>query len=167
MAVPDLPEPLDGLHIVQISDLHFAPCFERRYFESVVDACRDWRADLVVITGDLVDHDDAIAWIEPILGPLEARLGKFAILGNHDESHQPRMIVDELGRAGFETLEGRWTTIDVDGTVLAIGGTSAPWGPAFERQDVPAGRLPSALESFARPVLSSPGLGRRPDVVRS
>jgi len=137
VAVPDLPEPLDGLHIVQISDLHFAPCFERRYFEAVVDACRDWRTDLVVITGDLVDHEDAVAWIEPILGPLEARLGKFAILGNHDESHQPRIIVDELGRAGFETLEGRWTTIDVDGTVLAIGGTSAPWGPAFERRDVP------------------------------
>jgi uncharacterized protein len=138
LAVHNLPEPLDGLHVVQISDLHFAPCFERRYFESVVAACQDWRADLLVITGDLVEHSSAIAWIEPILGPLEARLGKFAILGNHDQSHQPRMIIDELGRAGFETLEGYWTTIDLDGTVLAIGGTSAPWGPAFEQKDVPA-----------------------------
>jgi uncharacterized protein len=137
LPVPNLPEPLDGFHVVQISDLHFAPCFERRYFESVVDACRDWRTDLIVITGDLVDHDDAIAWIEPILGPLEARLGKFAILGNHDEDHQPLMIVGELGRAGFETLEGRWTTVVVDDTVVAIGGTSAPWGPAFDRRNVP------------------------------
>jgi uncharacterized protein len=137
MAVPDLPEPLDGLHVVQITDLHMAPCFERRYFELVVEACREWRADLVVITGDLVDHDDAIAWIEPVLDPLEARLGKFAILGNHDQVHQPGRILDELARAGFETLEGRWTTIVADGAVLAIGGTSAPWGPAFEPLDIP------------------------------
>lgn len=137
VAVPDLPEPLDGLHVVQITDLHFAPCFERRFFELVVEACREWRADLVVITGDLVEHDDVIAWIEPILSPLEARLGKFAILGNHDQTHQPEAILDELARAGFETLEGRWTTIVSDGAVLAIGGTSAPWGPAFEQPDIP------------------------------
>jgi uncharacterized protein len=137
MAIPDLPEPLDGLHVVHITDLHFAPCFERRFFELVVDACRDWRTDLVVITGDLVDHDDTIAWIEPVLGPLEARLGKFAILGNHDQIHQPGTILNELARAGFETLEGRWTTIVADGAVLAIGGTSAPWGPAFEQLDIP------------------------------
>ncbi len=61
--------------IVQITDLHFAPCFERRYFEMVVDACRDWRADLVVITGDIVEHDDVIAWIEPLLGPPRPGLG--------------------------------------------------------------------------------------------
>jgi uncharacterized protein len=42
-----------------------------------------------------------------------------------------------LGRAGFETLEGRWITINVDGTFLAVGGTSAPWGPAFTKRDVP------------------------------
>jgi predicted MPP superfamily phosphohydrolase len=137
LALPELPDALNGLHIVQISDLHFAPCFERRYFELVADACRDWRTDLIVVTGDLVDHDDAIAWIEPILGPLEAGMGKFAVLGNHDESHHPQMIVDALGRAGFETLDGRWITIDLDGTKLAIGGTSAPWGAAFERRDVP------------------------------
>ena len=35
-------------------------------------------------------------------------------------------------------LEGRWTTLDLEGTTLAIGGTSAPWGPAFAASDVPA-----------------------------
>jgi predicted MPP superfamily phosphohydrolase len=137
LAIPDLPQPLDCLRIVQISDLHFAPCFERQFFDSVVDACRGWSADLVVITGDLVEHDGSIAWIEPVLAPLDARLGKFAILGNHDNDHQPRAIAGELGRAGFEMLEGRWTTLDLEGTVLALGGTSAPWGPAFTARDVP------------------------------
>ena len=34
LAIPDLPEPLEGLQIVQISDLHIAPCFDRRVFRS-------------------------------------------------------------------------------------------------------------------------------------
>ncbi len=129
VALPDLPEPLAGLRIVQISDLHLAPCFRRAYFERVIAACRDWEADLIVLTGDVVEEDEAIGWIEPLLAPLEARLGKYAILGNHDVRHQPKAVIAELNRAGFETLEGQWTSLDVDGATIAIGGTSAPWGP--------------------------------------
>ena len=137
LAIPNLPVALDGLQIVQISDLHIAPCFQRRFFEAVVDACQGWKADLVVMTGDLVEDDETISWVEPLLSPLDARLGKFAILGNHDNEHQPQAIAGELVRAGFAMLEGHWTTLDLDGTTLAIGGTSAPWGPAFAASDVP------------------------------
>jgi predicted MPP superfamily phosphohydrolase len=137
VVLPGLPEPLDGLRVVQLSDLHMAPCFRRRYFERVIDACRNWDADLLVLTGDIVEDDAAVAWIEPLLRPLQARLGKFAILGNHDEQHQPRAIVAELDRSGFETLEGRWTALDVDGATIAVGGTSAPWGPDLDPHTIP------------------------------
>ncbi len=60
---PGLPQALEGLTIVQLSDLHFAPCFRRAFFERVMEACAEWRADLVVITGDLVDADEVIPWI--------------------------------------------------------------------------------------------------------
>jgi predicted MPP superfamily phosphohydrolase len=137
LSIASLPEPLEGLRIIQISDLHFAPCYDRRYFELVVDACRAWDADLVFVTGDLVDHDETIGWIEPILSPLEARLGKYAILGNHDKDHQPGAIAGELGRAGFEMLEGVWTTVERDGATIALGGTSAPWGPDVDPSATP------------------------------
>src|SRR5262249_53377802 len=127
VAIPGLPEPLSGLRIVQLSDLHLAPCFQPRYFERVIDACRTWHADLVFLTGDVVEDDEATAWIEPLLGPIEARLGKFAILGNHDQQNEPQAIVRALDLAGFETLEGHWTEIDVDGATIALGGTAAPW----------------------------------------
>ena len=84
-----------------------------------------------------MEDDETISWVEPLLSPLEARLGKFAILGNHDNEHQPQAIAGELARAGFEMLEGRWTTLDLEQTTLAIGGTSAPWGPAFGASEVP------------------------------
>jgi predicted MPP superfamily phosphohydrolase len=141
VTIPGLPAPLDGLRIVHLSDFHLAPCFERRFFESAVAACRAWPADLVVMTGDLVEHDDTISWIEPVLGQLEAHVGKYAVLGNHDFEHHPRDIIRELGRAGFLPLEGQWTTRALDGATLAIGGTSAPWGPSFEPGDIPAADL--------------------------
>ena len=130
--LPGLPRDLDGLSLIQLTDLHFAPVYDRSYFERVVDACRDWSADLVLITGDLIDSAQALAWIEPVLGPLEAKLGKYAILGNHDAEHDPAQITAALAQAGFECLEGRWTTVSASRLCLAIGGTSAPWGPAIE-----------------------------------
>jgi len=137
VTVPGLPARLDGLSIIHLSDFHLAPCFERFFFESILAACLPWQADLVLITGDLVEDDATIGWIEPLVGQLKARLGKFAVLGNHDGEHQPEAIVHELGRAGFEMLEGRWTTLDVEETTLALGGTSAPWGPGLDRRGVP------------------------------
>jgi predicted MPP superfamily phosphohydrolase len=138
VAIPGLPGPLDGLRIVQLTDLHMARCFRAEFFERVVDASLAWEADLVVLTGDIVEDDEVIGWIEPILAPLEARLGKYAILGNHDEEHRPSAIVRELARAGFEALEGRWTTLQADGATIAIGGTSAPWGPDVDPSAMPA-----------------------------
>jgi predicted MPP superfamily phosphohydrolase len=133
-----MPEKLDGLQIVQLSDLHFATCFDRKFFENVVESCLVWHADLIVVTGDLLEDDSTLEWIEPLLGRLEARLGKFAILGNHDKDHHPRRIVAELNRAGFEILEGEWTSIDCDGAVLALGGTSEPWGRPLDQRTMPA-----------------------------
>ena len=108
---PGLPQALEGLTIVQLSDLHFAPCFRRAFFERVVEACAEWRADLVVITGDLVDADEVIPWIEPVLEPLEARLGKYAILGNHDAEHQPQRVLARWPMPGSHRSRGagaRW-----------------------------------------------------------
>lgn len=141
VTVPGLPASLDGLQIVQLSDFHFARSFERRFFERVIDRCREWTADLLFVTGDLVEHDDVIEWIEPVLSPLEARLGKFAVLGNHDYQHRTQDVERRLALAGFVVLEGRWTTVSVARSTIAIGGTSAPWGPAIDPLAAPTADL--------------------------
>jgi uncharacterized protein len=139
--VPGLPAPLDGLQIVQLSDFHFATCFKRHFFDLVADACRDWDTDLLLLTGDIVEHEDMIDWIEPVFGRLRARQGKFAVLGNHDEQNQPQAVVRELTRAGFDVLEGRWTTVTVGQSSIAIGGTAFPWGPAIDPMKSPPAGL--------------------------
>jgi predicted MPP superfamily phosphohydrolase len=135
--VPALPAEWDGLSLVHLSDLHFALCYRRAYFEAVADIACAWEADIVALTGDLVDHDQAIDWIVPVLSRLRGRLGTFAILGNHDREHQPRQIRRAVAQAGFTDVEGRWTRLAIEGATMAVGGTSYPWGPALDPGAMP------------------------------
>ncbi|HYR33387.1 MAG TPA: metallophosphoesterase, partial [Burkholderiales bacterium] len=85
LPVPGLHPDLDGLRIVQISDLHVGPNIGRRYVQRVVDLSRSLHPDLVVLTGDIVDGP--VPRLAPHVAPLAelARGGNaFFILGNHD-----------------------------------------------------------------------------------
>jgi len=54
VALPSLPSGLDGLRIVQLSDLHIGPTIKAGYLQRIVDRVNGLDADLVAITGDLV-----------------------------------------------------------------------------------------------------------------
>jgi uncharacterized protein len=137
LALPNLPRALDGLSILHISDLHFSPAYDRRYFEAVFAECDGWESDLVAFTGDLVDSDETVDWVVPLFSKLRGRLGAFSILGNHDAEHQPDRLRDVLSEAGFLSLEGRWETVESQGVTIALGGTSYPWGPPLPLADKP------------------------------
>ena len=128
VVLPGFPPELDGLSIVQVSDLHFTQCFQRRFFETVIDEAAGWDADLVLFTGDLLDDSATRDWIVPVLSRLNGRLGTFAILGNHDVEHDPLYLLKELDKAGYTDLEGKWDTVEHNGMTIALAGTSAPWG---------------------------------------
>ena len=137
LPLANLPGALDGLSVLHLSDMHLATCFDRRYFESVVDAAAGLPADLVAFTGDLLDDDAAAGWIVPLFSRLRGRLGSFAILGNHDLSHDPARLRGLLEEAGFVDLEGRWAAVEDRGLTVALGGTSYPWGPPLPQADRP------------------------------
>ncbi len=143
VSIADLPSELDGLTILHLTDLHFAPTYGRRFFEEAIStAIGDGpEPDIVAITGDFIDDDSCIAWISPVLGRLQARIGKFAILGNHDFLHDVSGLCEELENAGFTMLESEWRTIDIEGTRLAIGGTTAPWGVDISLKAVPEAEM--------------------------
>ena len=130
--LPALPPTFGTLRILHLSDLHFARCYDRGYFEAVAIAAAEWPADLVVFTGDLLDDEATLDWTVPVLGKLRGRLGQFAILGNHDVIHRPGRIRRAVRAAGFSMLDGRWTLIEDGARTIALGGTSAPWGPALD-----------------------------------
>ncbi|HEY2156512.1 MAG TPA: metallophosphoesterase [Isosphaeraceae bacterium] len=136
LALAGLPHGFGSLRVLHLSDFHFGRCYDRRYFEAVAEAASGWAADLVVFTGDLLDDEATLDWTVPVFRRLRGRLGQFAILGNHDFAHRPGRIRRALRSAGFAMLDGRWRLVEDGRRTIALGGTSAPWGPSL----VPSGR---------------------------
>ena len=81
----DLPTPLDGYRIVQLSDLHCSSAARRWRTQAVVEKTNALKPDLVCLTGDLADGKASriARHLEPIK-ELLARDGVFACTGNHE-----------------------------------------------------------------------------------
>jgi predicted MPP superfamily phosphohydrolase len=80
-----LPPSLDGVRLVQITDLHIGPLVGGEWLRHVVDEVNYLKPDLIVITGDLVDGsvEDLHQDVAP-LSDLKAPLGIYFITGNHE-----------------------------------------------------------------------------------
>ena len=57
---------------------------DRDFYDVVVDETNALEPDLIVITGDILEKEKCLPWIEPTLGRLRAQYGKYFILGNHE-----------------------------------------------------------------------------------
>jgi uncharacterized protein len=85
MAHSRLPARLDGLRVVQLSDLHVGPQTSRAQLARIVEAARRAEPHLIAYTGDQVDdHPGDIDAFAAAFGALRAPLGEYAIAGNHD-----------------------------------------------------------------------------------
>jgi predicted MPP superfamily phosphohydrolase len=83
--VPDLPSDLEGLRIVQISDIHISPFLSERQFARVIDSANELRAHVAAVTGDLItDPGDPIDAALRQLARLKTDAGAFGCMGNHD-----------------------------------------------------------------------------------
>ncbi|MCL6107159.1 MAG: metallophosphoesterase [Actinobacteria bacterium] len=90
--IPELPPALTGLRILHVSDLHAGGSrLNNRLLTKFARAVRDLEPDLILFTGDQSDKNRDLGPYVSLLASLEARYGKFAVLGNHD--HGLRMTV--------------------------------------------------------------------------
>jgi predicted MPP superfamily phosphohydrolase len=138
LEVARLPLPLDGLRIAHLSDLHLGAGVGIAYFQEVVRLSNEFGPDLTVITGDLVDNDEHIAWIPGTLGRLAARYGIYFVLGNHDRWIDTERLCRTLAQSGLVHLGGRWLQLSVRGEPIVLAGNELPWfGPAADLRDAP------------------------------
>lgn len=155
----NLPQAFNGLKVVQLSDIHLGN-FNQRYdmIEGVVEAINKLNPDLIFITGDLVNNfeRETHGWT-PIFAKLNANIGKYAVLGNHDygdysEWKSPELKTrnfDKIKQAyrdfGFKLLLNSNETISVNGESISIIGVEN-WGhPPFPRY----GNLNDAMNNSA------------------
>ena len=97
--IPGLCERLRGLRVAHLSDLHIGNGTEDARLAAIVEKTNALAPDLVVITGDLFDHDPRhlAAGAERLAG-LRAPLGVYAVLGNHDLMTGKELVADALAR---------------------------------------------------------------------
>jgi predicted MPP superfamily phosphohydrolase len=130
--VVDVVIPLAGLHaslegftIAQISDLHVGPTIKRAFVESIVERVNLLGADMVAITGDIVDggvHELA-RHTEP-LARLASRHGTYVVTGNHEYYSGAHAWIGELRRLGARVLINEHVVLDHDGAALTVAGVT-------------------------------------------
>ena len=126
--VENLPAGLEGLSITHLSDFHLTGDIKQEYFEFAIEKANAFGSDIVFITGDIIDKRVCIPWLSETLGKLNATLGVFYVLGNHDRRIQPvGELRETLNEIGFQPLFGEWKTIEHHGAKLHLCGNEMPW----------------------------------------
>ena len=154
--IADLPPALQGFIIAQISDLHVGPTIKRGFVERVVARVNRLDADLIAITGDLVDGSvpDLAAHTAPLAG-LVARHGVYFVTGNHEYYSGERAWTREFRRMGLTVLKNQHVILQHDGTSLLLAGVtdfSAHYFDPAQRSD-PAAALRGAATGAAPRIL--------------
>ncbi|MDN3205519.1 metallophosphoesterase [Algoriphagus sediminis] len=101
----DLPEEFDGFSITQISDIHSGSFDNKKKIEYGIDLINEQGSDVILFTGDLVNNTskEMEPWIESFQ-KLEAPMGKYSILGNHDYGDYMSWPSPEAKVANMERL---------------------------------------------------------------
>ncbi len=87
--IPGLPDDLDGMRVLHLSDIHLSPFLSEAELARVIDAANGLRPHLVAVTGDLISHHgDPIDACIAQLARLKADAGIVACMGNHEHFAQ-------------------------------------------------------------------------------
>jgi uncharacterized protein len=151
--VKDLDKDLDGLKIVQISDMHLTSFYHhKKLLQSIMNKVNQIKPDLLINTGDFI----SFGWREyekddTIMFKAKSRYGNYAILGNHDAgTYDPDfteadrenniLIMNNLIKAsGYQVLNDEFKKVKIgNATVALIGVTTEGRHPHIIHGDLNA-----------------------------
>jgi len=120
-----LPKELEGFTIAQISDIHVGATIKRNFVAAIVDRVNLLHADMIAITGDVVDGSvpDLAHHTEP-LAQLASRHGTYVVTGNHEYYSGAHAWIRELRRLGARVLMNEHVVLDHDGAALTVAGVT-------------------------------------------
>jgi len=118
-----LPPGLQGLKIGLLSDFHTGTWVEDAFIQTAVQRLGQQNPDLVLLGGDFADGNPEIfdPWAGSLAG-LNAPLGTYAVLGNHDFGPDSRLLKDIIKRNGVRLLRNEAVNLKVSGDELVLVG---------------------------------------------
>ena len=147
--VPDLHPDLEGLRLVQLSDIHLSPFLSEQEFARVVDAANELRPHLMLVTGDLISvRGDPLDACLHQLSRLRADAGVLGCLGNHEiYAGTQRYTAEQGARLGVPFLREQARPLRFGKALVNVAGVDYQkmnWSPHYLQG---AGRLivPGAL----------------------
>ncbi|WP_296185954.1 metallophosphoesterase [Pseudomonas sp. UBA1879] len=125
VAIRDLPPQFDGYTMVQLTDMHISRLFDERWARAVVERSNALGADLIVITGDLIDGPVSarIRDVEP-LRALHAPDGVYVIPGNHEYFFDNEAWMQHFASLGMTRLNNSHALIERGGAQLTLAGVT-------------------------------------------
>ncbi len=125
VAIAGLPEQLHGFTIAQISDIHVGATIKRGYLDAIVNAVNALDADLIAVTGDLVDGSvRQLAHHTAPLARLTARHGAYFVTGNHEYYSNAHDWIIEVRRLGLTVLLNEHVVLQHDEASLLLAGVT-------------------------------------------
>ena len=163
--IAGLPQALHGFSIAQISDVHVGPTIKRGYLQAIVERINGLQADMVAVTGDLVDGSvqELGAHVAP-LAQLASRHGTYFVTGNHEYYSGAHAWVDELRRLGLNVLMNEHVLLRHGDAALALAGVADYGAHHFDEshrsdpQAAIAGLADAAALLYVQSVVAASGL---------
>ena len=132
--IDNLPQPLDGLRIAVLSDIHVDNWFiTEKKLRTIVERTNQRQPELIVILGDYMAGDGrATDRVEPevfapVLKDLRAPFGVYSVLGNHDWWYNGAKVRKALEQNGIKVLENESAKVDARGTSFWLVGLADLW----------------------------------------
>ncbi|MFK7984298.1 MAG: metallophosphoesterase [Saprospiraceae bacterium] len=134
LAFKDLPEVFEGFTIAQFSDLHAGGLDNKAEVQRGMDLINEQNPDLILFTGDLVNSvQEEVNPFMNMLTNLQAKQGKYAVLGNHDYHGAPwdndpsakdywNAFSQKYDEMGFQLLNNEHVTIEKAGQNIKLVG---------------------------------------------
>ncbi|MCM1129829.1 MAG: metallophosphoesterase [Alistipes senegalensis] len=140
-----LPSELDGLTIVQITDLHVNAFNPESQVRKVVKTINNIRPDLILLTGDIVDGSPEKRETDIVpLKDLKARYGIYGVVGNHEYYSDYDAWQTRLTGLGIHMLNNAHVTLSIHDAPLVIAGITDAAAAAFGK---PIPDIGKALEN--------------------
>jgi predicted MPP superfamily phosphohydrolase len=147
LSIPTLPRALDGITIAHVTDMHVGGVTSERLLRQMVGTTNALRADLVLLTGDLINYElECLSEGIALLKALEARGGLWAIEGNHDLAVDGGEFERRVKAAGVPLLLDESAVANVRGYPVQIFGLRWLDGSPEQRDRVTALQVRDVLK---------------------
>ena len=124
--IDNLPDSLDGLKILHLSDLHLRHYVTLGDLTRVLTDAEPYQPDITLVTGDIADDVKILPGALSLVHQLNSPLGAYASLGNHEYFRGIADVLRTFDRSSVPLLVNKAVRLEHNGTPLIVAGIDDP-----------------------------------------